>query len=72
MATATFVIGGMHCTACAVSNERVLRKIPGVRKADVDLGTRRARVEFDAAAVSEAALRDAVAANGYEALANEG
>ena len=53
-------------------NERTLRKIPGVRDANVNLGTRRARVEFDEAAVSEPALRDAIVENGYEVLAGEG
>src|SRR3977135_1931809 len=71
MTTATFAIGGMHCAACAVRNERTLRKIPGVREANVNLGTRRARVEFDETAVSEAALRHAVVENGYEVLAGQ-
>jgi heavy metal translocating P-type ATPase len=71
MATATFAIGGMHCAACAVRNERVLSKIPGVLDANVNLGTRTARVEFDAGAVTEAALRDAVVQNGYEILPDE-
>jgi Cu+-exporting ATPase len=71
MATATFAIGGMHCAACAVRNERTLRKIPGVREANVNLGTRRARVEFDEASVSEVALREAVVENGYQVLADE-
>src|ERR1700682_3898234 len=71
MTTATFAIGGMHCAACAVRNERTLRKIPGVREANVNLGTRRARVEFDEAAVSEATLHKAIMANGYEVLAEE-
>jgi len=71
MATATFAIGGMHCAACAVRNERTLRKIPGVRDANVNLGTRRARVEFDEAAVSEPALRKAITENGYEVSADE-
>jgi Cu+-exporting ATPase len=71
MATAIFAIGGMHCAACAVRNERSLGKIPGVLKANVNLGTRRARVEFDAESVSEAALREAVVQNGYEVLADD-
>ena len=68
MTTVTFAIGGMHCAACAVRNERTLLKTPGVREANVNLGTRRARVEFDETAVSEAALREAVVGNGYEVL----
>ena len=71
MATATFAIGGMHCAACAVRNERTLLKIAGVQKANVNLGTRSARVEFDETAVDEAALRQAVVNNGYEVLTGE-
>ena len=71
MATTTFAIGGMHCAACAVRNERTLGKIPGVFKANVNLGTRRARVEFDESAVTDAVLRDAVVQNGYEVLADD-
>jgi P-type Cu+ transporter len=71
MATTTFAIGGMHCAACAVRNERALGKIPGVLKANVNLGTRRARVEFDERAVTDAVLRDAVVQNGYEVFADE-
>jgi len=71
MTTATFAIGGMHCAACSVRNERTLLKIPGVTKANVNLGTRSARVEFDEAVVSEAALRQAIVENGYEVLAEE-
>jgi Cu+-exporting ATPase len=71
MTTATFAIGGMHCAACSVRNERTLLKIPGVTKANVNLGTRSARVEFDEALVSEAALRQAIVENGYEVLAEE-
>ena len=71
MATVNFAIGGMHCAACAVRNERTLIKIPGVLTANVNLGTRRARVEFDEGAVNEAALRDAVTDNGYDILSDE-
>ncbi len=71
MATATFSIGGMHCAACAVRNERTLGKIPGVLKANVNLGTRRARVEFDEVTVSENTLREAVVNNGYEVHTEE-
>jgi cation transport ATPase len=38
MKIATFAIGGKHCAACAVRNERTLVKIPGVLKANVNLG----------------------------------
>jgi P-type Cu+ transporter len=70
MASKIFVIEGMHCAACAFSNERALRKLPGVRSADVSLSTRSARVDFDDTLISEAALREAIIKNGY-ALADE-
>ena len=50
----------MHCAACANRNERALKKLHGVREAAVNFGMRNARVEFDASAVSERALHDAV------------
>jgi Cu+-exporting ATPase len=68
---ATFGIGGMHCAACANRNERALKKLHGVREAAVNFGMRNARVEFDAAAVSEQALHDAVISNGFQVLTNE-
>jgi len=68
MTIATFAIGGMHCAACAIRNERTLLKTPGVEKASVNLGTRRARVEFDETVVAEAALHEAVIDNGYAVL----
>jgi len=71
MATTTFAIGGMHCAACAVRNERVLLKMPGVLEVNVNLGTRRARIAFDETAVTEAALREAVIDNGYDILADD-
>src|SRR5262249_44320800 len=71
MASTSFPIGGMHCAACAARNERTLGKLPGVLRANVNLGTRRARIEFDESLVTEAALRDAVVQNGYEVLADE-
>ena len=69
METASFAIGGMHCAACAVRNERTLVKIPASSK-PMSISARRARVEFDESAVGEAALRDAVVRNGYDVLSD--
>ena len=71
MATAIFTIDGMHCIACVVSNERALRKLPGVRAASVDLGARRARVEYDETVVSETVLHATIADNGYRVPGGE-
>jgi P-type Cu+ transporter len=69
--TTTFDIGGMHCAACAARNERTLKKLDGVLTAVVNLGTRKARVEFDQSTISERALHEAVIGNGYRVLARE-
>jgi Cu+-exporting ATPase len=69
--TAIFDIGGMHCAACAARNERTLKKLDGVLAAVVNLGTRKARVEFDQSTISERALHEAVIGNGYRVLARE-
>jgi P-type Cu+ transporter len=68
---ARFDIGGMHCAACANRNERALKSLPGVRDAAVNFALRSARVEFDPTMVSERALYDAVAGNGFQVLAPE-
>jgi Cu+-exporting ATPase len=56
-------IAGMTCAACAGRIERALKKVPGVRAADVNLALERVRVEGDAPLP---ALVDAVQAAGYE------
>ncbi|MGJ7536409.1 MULTISPECIES: heavy-metal-associated domain-containing protein [unclassified Variovorax] len=37
-------VEGMHCTACAFTVEAALLKVPGVREAQVNGASRRARV----------------------------
>src|SRR5687767_6248227 len=71
MTTTTFGIGGMHCASCVARNERVLLKLPGVRTVSVNLATANALVEFDDAAISETAIQQAVAHNGYQVLTGE-
>ena len=71
MKTATFSIGGMHCASCSARNERILKKLEGVRDATVNFGTHSARVVFDETVVSERVLHEAVIDNGYQVLASE-
>ncbi len=71
LTVASFGIGGMHCAACANRNERALKKLHGVREAAVNFGMRNARVEFDASAVSEQDLHQAVIGNGFQVLTSE-
>src|SRR3989442_7936463 len=62
------VVTGMTCASCVASVEDALRGVAGVRSADVNLATERARVELDASRVDEASLVRAVERAGYGAL----
>jgi copper chaperone len=64
---ATVDITGMHCGGCVGSVERVLSKLPGVSAREVSVG--RAIVTFEGASVTEASLRDAIDAAGFEVTA---
>src|SRR6267143_4631696 len=58
----------MTCASCVASVEDALRGVAGVREADVNLATERARVEVDPARADDAALVRAVERAGYGAL----
>jgi Cu+-exporting ATPase len=62
----TLTLGGLHCAACVARVERALTAAPGVELALVNLATRRAKVRFNPKATNLAALKEAVAAAGYE------
>ncbi|HTM68715.1 MAG TPA: heavy metal translocating P-type ATPase [Candidatus Binatia bacterium] len=64
---ATFAIYGMHCASCAGLIERKVKKLPGVKEANVNFGAEKARVIFDASSVDEERIRAAVKAAGYRA-----
>lgn len=59
-------IQGMSCAACVSRVEKALAAVPGVRRAEVNLATERARVEMEDTA-SLAALTQAIDRAGYEA-----
>jgi P-type Cu+ transporter len=57
-------VTGMTCAACASRIERVLKRVPGVAAANVNLATEIARVDGDAR-VTTAAVEAAIAKAGY-------
>lgn len=69
MATATINIQGMTCGGCVKSVTRILTETAGVSKAEVDLASARAVVEYDPAQTSPVALAEAVEDGGYDAQA---
>jgi Cu+-exporting ATPase len=59
-------IRGMVCSACSTTIEKSLRSIGGVRKADVNLATEMASVEYDPEKAKLADLERAVREAGYD------
>jgi len=58
---------GMHCSSCANIIERSLKKVPGVKQANVNFAAEKAAVIYDASLVQPAILMAAVAKAGYKA-----
>jgi Cu+-exporting ATPase len=65
-----FDIGGMTCAACSARIEKVLNRMPGVVRANVNLPLETATVETDGSLASEA-IEEKVAATGYSAAVRE-
>ena len=65
METKTLKVEGMSCGGCVASVTRVLKAVPGVSDAVVTLQPAEARVTFDAARTSVAALARAIEDAGY-------
>lgn len=68
MTEITLKIGGMSCAACAARVEKALGALDGVEEASVNLAANIARVRFDADAVPQSAVEDAVVKAGYQVL----
>lgn len=60
-----YAVPKMHCPLCTVAVKKSLETLKGVRRVEVRLNTKQARVWHDDA-LEEQALRDAIAATGYE------
>jgi len=66
-AQVTLAITGMHCASCVSHIETALKDLPGVREAEVNLASERARVSYVPGKVSVADFIRAVARAGYAA-----
>lgn len=67
----TFRITGMTCASCVDNVERALAGVVGVSRADVNLATEKATVEYDPSVANESALIKAVENAGYGMATNE-
>ncbi len=63
-------IDGMHCASCVASVEKSLKKLEGVKIANVNLSTESASIEFDPEKVDLEAFKKAVEDVGYEVRDN--
>ena len=65
--TVTFKIEGMTCGGCVIGVRQVLKRLPGVSKADVTYEESRAVVIYDPAKVTVEQMAAAIATLGYKA-----
>ena len=63
-------IEGMHCASCASNIERSLKKVPGIKEANVSLMTKKGIVESEEN-ISDDELKKAVSRTGYKLVAIE-
>lgn len=64
---AIFSISGMHCASCAGIIEKSLKKVSGVKEANVNFASEKARVLYDASVTTIDKLSEAVKKAGYKA-----
>ncbi|HEU4699317.1 MAG TPA: heavy metal translocating P-type ATPase [Gemmatimonadales bacterium] len=65
--TVTIPVSGMTCAACSARIQRTLQKTPGVQDASVNLMTKNAVVDYDAAAIAPERLVEIIRETGYGA-----
>ena len=58
-------INGMHCSSCAANTEKSIKKIPGVKEANVSLMTKKGILECESD-VKDEELKKAVERAGYK------
>jgi Cu+-exporting ATPase len=63
-----FQVKGMSCTGCSARLARVISKMPGVSKAQVDFETARMTVEYDETSTDVQKIVDMTEETGYEAV----
>ena len=64
---ATLILDRIRCAACLWLNERALRQVPGVLRADVNFTTQRAQVAWDPRVTRLSKILEGIRAVGYDA-----
>lgn len=65
MTTQLFKIRGMHCASCATLITKEVSKLEGVQNVEVNFGTEKAKVVYDAAKVTVDRMNQEIAKLGY-------
>ncbi|MFZ2206579.1 MAG: heavy metal translocating P-type ATPase [Microgenomates group bacterium] len=60
-------LSGMHCTSCALIIEKSLKKIPGVKEANVNFSAEKALITYDELTAKKESFIDVVKQTGYSA-----
>ncbi|KKQ27240.1 MAG: Copper-translocating P-type ATPase [Candidatus Magasanikbacteria bacterium GW2011_GWC2_37_14] len=63
----SLILSGMHCASCALVIEKGLKKVSGVKEANVNFSAEKARIIFDTSKATTNDLIEAVKAAGYKA-----
>lgn len=61
----SFKVSGMTCAACAARIEKIINKLPGIEKANVNFAVEKATVEFDDISVDSDEISEAVKKLGF-------
>lgn len=65
MTTKTYTVKGMHCASCAAIITKKLSAADAIEKAEVNLATEKARLEFKGDGMSDDALNELLGKYGY-------
>jgi len=60
-------LSGMHCSSCAILIERAIKKLPGIKQANVNFAAEKVRVTFDENIVAVKNIIQAISQAGYKA-----
>jgi Cu2+-exporting ATPase/Cu+-exporting ATPase len=71
MTTKTYSVKGMHCASCAALITKKLSKVEGIEKADVNLATEKARIDFTGEAIADEALNELLGKYGFSIVAEQ-
>jgi len=61
----TFSIKGMHCASCSAIISGTLKKMTGIKEADVNFATEKAKIEYDSQKVSLQDMNNQIGKLGY-------